>query len=817
MKSLLYRWLTILVVAALLPASALPRPPAAHAQAAQADDPVFLPLIGVPPGPPQFTISSPANGLSISGTSIFAVQPIDPRTVRSVAFRAGNVELGVDDTPADGFKVYIDASQLPAGPLTLSARATGPTGETATRTVNVTVAPQPPASAGVGASGATLGTASGNTIIVPPGAVTQTTTIAVADKSQEQVTADAGIDWDGLGVTFLGAIDVQTTGPIVRPLGVSSVGFGNRIQPGQAVVTYRILPDADGDGVGELVVVNGAEVAPNGVIVSSAVSGIVINQLRVTTPTGAVSAAGAGPLQGPPGAMLTIEGAGFNPLSSVGNLAIFRSEVNGAALTVPGIVEETGGGQSFHVLLPALPAGAATLTLKNQSTGETAGPFDVSITAAPALSQPATAIVENFFAQSLAAVQALSDLTPAQTEQRTRLVARLNDMQTHFATLAADPSPASQQMVTEFATLIEGSGVMAELAAGAVNMSALQCLTSSQKNLLNLITALAVISGSLGCALGLTGAGAAYCAAAFAAAGAIDAFLVAEAPECPRDPPPACAPAPAASGPGTTGMGAAPPPGGNGCGNAAGGGGGFVQSAGLTQFENGRYVVRVFPQAGSGASLTPFTGATDPGGYFFIPLIPADEPFRAVATDRLTGASVTYEGVGPALNQSVYMSFDFTDAQGNLYAIQIGDTITDGVPGPGAGNIEAPGGVDIYTFSAAAGQQVFFDVFGVDPALALVRWKLMAPGGQVLFDRIFNCCGGVDPGVYTLPETGVYTIRVGESNDPGTGAYGFTLWNVPPPDTFGIAVGDTISDGVPGPGAGNIESPGVKDIYTFSA
>ena len=148
MKRLLHRWLTILVVATLLPASALPRTPAAHAQDAQADDAVFLPLIGVPPGPPQFTIISPATGLSISGTSIFAVQPVDSRTVRSVAFRAGNVELGVDDTPADGFQIYLDASQLPAGPLTLSARATGPTGETATRTVNVTVAPQPPSSAG---------------------------------------------------------------------------------------------------------------------------------------------------------------------------------------------------------------------------------------------------------------------------------------------------------------------------------------------------------------------------------------------------------------------------------------------------------------------------------------------------------------------------------------------------------------------------------------------------------------------------------------------------------------------------------------------
>jgi hypothetical protein len=263
-------------------------------------------------------------------------------------------------------------------------------------------------------------------------------------------------------------------------------------------------------------------------------------------------------------------------------------------------------------------------------------------------------------------------------------------------------------------------------------------------------------------------------------------------------------------------MGSAPPPGGNGCGNAIGGAA-SAHTAGTDQFENGRYAVRIFPRAGGGPALSPFTGITDPGGYFYIPLIPADEPFRAVATDRLTGASVSVEGVGPALNQSVFLNFDFSGAQDNLFAVQIGDTITNGVPGPGAGNIEEPGGVDIYTFTGMEGQQVYFDAFGVDPALVQVHWKLNAPDGTVVFDRILNCCGGVDAGVHTLPQAGVYTLRVGETNNPGTGVYGLTLWNVPAPDEFSIAVGDTISNGVPEPGAGNIESPGVKDVYTFNA
>lgn len=164
----------------------------------------------------------------------------------------------------------------------------------------------------------------------------------------------------------------------------------------------------------------------------------------------------------------------------------------------------------------------------------------------------------------------------------------------------------------------------------------------------------------------------------------------------------------------------------------------------------------------------------------------------ANTTDRLTGDSVTFDGVGPALNQSVYMNFDFSDAQGNLYTIAVGDTITDSVPGPGAGQIETPGGVDIYTFSATAGQQVFFDLFGytfnasagdsvlfdligVAPALASVHWELEAPDGAVVFNHILNCCGGADPGVITLDQTGVYTITVGDDQVSNTGVYGFSI------------------------------------------
>ena len=37
----------------------------------------------------------------------------------------------------------------------------------------------------------------------------------------------------------------------------------------------------------------------------------------------------------------------------------------------------------------------------------------------------------------------------------------------------------------------------------------------------------------------------------------------------------------------------------------------------------------------------------------------------------------------------------------------------------------------------------------------------------------------------------------------------------PPPDQFAIAINDSVGQDIPGVGAGNIETPGAKDIYTF--
>ena len=67
----------------------------------------------------------------------------------------------------------------------------------------------------------------------------------------------------------------------------------------------------------------------------------------------------------------------------------------------------------------------------------------------------------------------------------------------------------------------------------------------------------------------------------------------------------------------------------------------------------------------------------------------------------------------------------------DTFEIAYGDTVSDGVPGPGAGNIEVAGAVDVYTFEAATGDAVIFDA--VSGAAGDFRWRLVEPGGTTVF------------------------------------------------------------------------------------
>jgi len=785
---------------------------------AQAEGPgnstIYLPLViqageAEPPAPPAFEIISPANGGTISGMMYFAVQPTDAATVSSVTFKAGSTNLGTDSDASDGFKVFLNASDLPAGTLELSAIGTGESGET-TKSITVNVVPNPPSSATVGSEGGVLASEIGSIITLPPDSVPDGTNISVTEMTQEEITTENGFDWDAMGVTFLGAQKIQSNANISKPLGVASAGFGNRVQPGQAVVNYRIAPDADGDGVDELIVVNTASVAPNGDVISDPVPQVQVGSATVTSGSRRVTTRDLnGGLTGTIGNLLKIEANGFNPASLYGNVAVWTSLVDGETFEVSGIVwpdPADSSQQIFSTVIPPLSVGQATLMLRNESTGSTVGPFNVTIETGESLSGSAEEIIDRFLTDTINYFNGLP-ASPEEAKAISTAVMELTQTQNSFQELIKNgPTPQEQQGLNDLALLIQNSSVYTVEGSRSLVPSGYD----ADARFSDVLGFLGGVAGYIG---GIAGAIAATTALGAVAAGlgivvgalAIPFFAckLIRGGSCFGDPPSdpssqACSPSQSSGGSGTTGMGAAPPPGGNGCGNARGGSN-SLRGGNTTA---GRYLVKLF----SGGSSIPFTGVSDAGGYFFIPLIPEAEPFTAIAFDTTTGETRTFEGTGPAIGDSVFMFFDFlSEAEPVGTPIEIGDVVN--------GEISEAGEIDIYSFSAQAGQQVYFDLQD-QSGISQVDWQLVDRTATVVFD---TCLGCTEPGVQTLTQGGTYTLIVGEGGNNQTGTYQLQLWNVPAADEFTINIGDIVSDGNPAAGAGNIESPGVKDIYTFNA
>lgn len=159
--------------------------------------------------------------------------------------------------------------------------------------------------------------------------------------------------------------------------------------------------------------------------------------------------------------------------------------------------------------------------------------------------------------------------------------------------------------------------------------------------------------------------------------------------------------------------------------------------------------------------------------------------------------------------------FPFIAAAQN-FNIQLDDIISDGVPGVGAGRIDVHTENDYYTFVGTAGQSLFVEEINVAASFAgWLRWELKSPGNVTVFSSYLD---NNNEGRRTLPETGTYTLRVwvGASNPDYIGTYGFRLRTIPVDQVFPIEIGDTITNGVPEFGAGNIELPGAWDYYTFT-
>ena len=148
------------------------------------------------------------------------------------------------------------------------------------------------------------------------------------------------------------------------------------------------------------------------------------------------------------------------------------------------------------------------------------------------------------------------------------------------------------------------------------------------------------------------------------------------------------------------------------------------------------------------------------------------------------------------------------------FAIRLGDSVSPGKPGSGAGRIESPGSTDRYVFTASPGTLVYLKAEA--PCTNKdVRWNLRDSKGALVseFDDRHVCD---DIGRVLLKDGGSYTVTV-SSYAGAVGDYSFTLRTIADEHTFSIKLGDTVSLDKPASGAGRIESPGDSDRYTFSA
>ncbi|MEZ4636783.1 MAG: hypothetical protein R2856_17800 [Caldilineaceae bacterium] len=332
---------------------------------------IYLPFVETRPGAPDVRIIAPAVGAKISGMHFFAVQAVDPATVRAVTFKADDQILVTDDTANDGLRVLFDASSFGDGPLVLAAEATGP-GGAVTRWITVTVVADPPSSAVIGPEGGLLQTATGSIVAVPPGALTQSALLTVTERTQAQVTSENGIDWEQLGITFLGDQQISGSAAISLPLQVNSAGYGNRVQPGQAVVNYTLLPDVNGDGVDELVVINTATVAPNNAVVSDPVPQILVKSLQVDSTAEQSQRVRAEGISGRIGSSVRIRMDDMNQASLLGNLGTWRSLVDGTTIQQRGRVLPDPADlsqQIFSSIIPPLPGRRRTTTAKPHHSG----------------------------------------------------------------------------------------------------------------------------------------------------------------------------------------------------------------------------------------------------------------------------------------------------------------------------------------------------------------------------------------------------------------------------------------------------------------
>ena len=598
---------------------------------------VMLLLAACPAGDPPPTgasggglsISSPYAGQALAGTVMVAAAGVGG-TATDLVFELGSLRV---EAASDGTAI-INTRHVDDGPTVLVATAS--VGGAAERTETaVTVSNDLPSSGVVGQQGGALRTAAGSYLAIPPGALSAPIAVSVADTTQESILDEFGVDYPALGVTFLGALTVEADASgFELPTQVDLAGWAEAVQPGQQVVMFALAPDATGNGVGELMFAASAQATPDG---------SVITRPTPRSEVYGVGEAGAARLQATanarPGAIVTIVGRGYNPSGVLSTVARFPGGID--LLALPTIV----GDEPFNPLMEvsfALPASSTTtntMHLHNLTTGHRSSPIDVAIAA---LGSGSAADYVGFVDQVRAAVE----LTTVGRADLASMGAMLvNALAEENSSVAAAMAANSGLVSAANRALLDGS-------SGSGSVSEVRALIARHALVLDAIAAsvpeLGQVAADLATLLITT--------APRPNAGVGSSRLQTGGdPDCVSAPPPVRISLGDASS-ATTGMGSA---GATPClgGGAVGGSGPSTSAGAHTSSRRGVVlgpvrgaIVSVLRQ-GTSERLTPFTALTDESGYFFLPFLPAGEPFTLRAVDPATSAVATADGVMGGANE----------------------------------------------------------------------------------------------------------------------------------------------------------------------
>lgn len=640
-------------------------------------------------------ITSPAPGSKVSGAVFFAVQVLDVEALATLELRIGDAVVTPTFPGESPLRVFLIPRDHPAGPLSLSARVLHG-GQPFTARVAVEVVPQPPSSAVVGASGGVLGAAEASgavsTVAIPPGTAPGAS-VTFETMTQAEVLAQTGVDYDTLGVTFLGAQEIRSTMPTGDRVAMTSGGFGPMVQPGQVVVSYRIAPDM-GRGVDELMVINSASVAPSGDIVSNPIALEQVSEVVVAGAAGVSLSSLAGQstttlAAGPPGTQLTFVVGGINPYAVNGYAVRFRRGT--AMVEVPALVGFTGDGRHYLIAnVPDLPVGNATVELYAIATEAPFMTFTMPITASPAVPDP-KALVDAAYAEVQAEIQTavaeyaafdvavdLAPLAAAVAAERSRWAAlsasdpELVDLARRLAGAGVGNASVQQAQAALVVEPRARTGAVCYLNAykfafdkllGKNTVQVPAQIPAMWKHIdASSLEHLDHMSDAL--------AGTPYdcdpIKEQLCEAGLCDDDEVIYPDDLPNDPRPRPDPRPPRPGsPGDwiTGMGSIGPPGGP-LGGSAGGSGGDVgvsglattSSGGVPRLDEGRYAVRV----SVGSQAWPFATEIGANGYFYLPALPLGITSTLHVVDRTTFAQCQLPVTGRPVDSAtaVYVDLD---------------------------------------------------------------------------------------------------------------------------------------------------------------